>query len=170
MDSRITRQGFHSLSHLAPSSCSERFLGQDNDAQARAATLYHDHKLTLTGRSPAVWPHNCEDNCPSPKIHRGLVSFYSLLFLKHHVLPNSVSLYLGCPLPRAPSSAVPDCQVNKNATASLKPLKINPSRNKSSPLLRTHLHKITYLVPYIKKQNVHIAFTCIKALDFDFSR
>lgn len=51
----------------------------------------------------------------------------------------------------------------------MKPLKINPSRNKS-PLLRMHLHRITYLVPYIKEQNVHIAFTYIKALDFDFSR
>lgn len=33
MDSRITLQDVHNLSHLAPSSCSEKLLGQDNDAQ-----------------------------------------------------------------------------------------------------------------------------------------
>lgn len=53
----------------------------------------------------------------------------------------------------------------------MKPVKIDPSRNQSSLPLRTHLHKITYPLPYINNEMgshlfvmfyLHVAFTYIK--------
>lgn len=76
-----------------------------------------------------------------------------------------MTLYNGCRLPRESSTSVPDCQIIKKAIASMKPLEIDPSRNKSSLLLITHLHKIIYLKPYIKKQN---KLTSVHSILFEY--